>query len=81
MHTVSPFSYKRGLTLEEITVLLRELSDDQSDSGELSGMHDEENFIPVVSFILESDEDIEIGGFQDQNELVTHSIENVFLEA
>lgn len=38
---------ERGLTMEEITAILRESSNNQSVIIELSGMHDE-NFMPVV---------------------------------
>lgn len=65
-------SRKSGLTMEKIITLLRELSDNEWDSGELWDMHDEfddENIIPVVTSRSEND-DSEIDDSQNQNELV-----------
>lgn len=66
-----------------IITLLRQLSDNESDSGDLSSMHDEsdnENVISVALYGLEMNEDIEIEDSQNRNEVVTHSIKYVLLK-
>lgn len=53
-------SRKRGLSPEEIAALLRELSDNESEGGELSELDegsDDEHFVPPASSSSESDED------------------------
>ncbi len=62
-------SRKRGLSPEEIAELLRELSDNESEGGELSEMNegsDDEIFVPSVSSDSESNEDTEIDNSHNQ---------------
>ncbi|GFS86670.1 hypothetical protein NPIL_159501 [Nephila pilipes] len=62
-------SCKRELSAEEITMILKELPDSESEGEESSEMHDkryDENFIQVVSSELESDETNEFLDFQEK---------------
>lgn len=65
---------KRGLTPEEITALLRELSDNDSEGGEISDLDedsDDENFIPPLSSDSENDEDQDEIDLAQNNETFT----------
>lgn len=78
-------SRKSGLIAEGISTRLRELYDNQSESGEISNKHaesDDDNFLNVVASGSKSDKDIEINVSQLQNEFVVpmaHSENNVVL--
>lgn len=67
-------SRKIELTANETTTLLRELSYNKSEGGELSVKYDEsdnENYIPVISPESKSDKDTEISYSRNQNESIT----------
>lgn len=69
--------------MEEITGQLRESSDNERDIRKLYGTHDgsdNENFMLLVWFRSEKDEEIEIYYSQSQKEFVAYIRKNVFLE-